>query len=253
MALMGSSLFKRLANQEVLTPYLEKALEDDNWPDHYNIRVDTRPHDSKFDDYFHPSTHCLMSPRKLQMLLDPRYRNDERMVWEKWSATSVMTVSYGSAIHAIIQTQMKMAGLITDDDIEVPLVNEEIHAKGHMDVRVEHFNGKRYCVDIKTRNSRAFDADRGPLASWVAQLNCYMDWEDCDDGIVLVIESGYPFRMKEWHIKRDYSVIDPIYARWNFVRESIKAGREIEELCCTPKSLDKYCPARFLCWEKELA
>lgn len=245
---MKNSLFKRLASRELITPYLVKALEDDKWPEQYNIPVDIRPHGTSYDDYFHPSVHALTPPRKLQMLLDERYRNHPEMVWEKMNATSIMTVSYGSAIHAIVQTQLKMAGLVTEDDIEVPLINEEIHARGNMDLRINHPNGKKYCVDIKTRNSRGFDNDTGPLDSWVAQLNCYMDWEGCEDAIVLVIESGYPFRMKEWHFKKDQKLIDSIYARWRFVRESIQQGREIQELCCAPSSLDKYCPARFFCW-----
>lgn len=247
VTLTRNTLFNRLNSRELIIPYIDQALSKDEWPSSYQIQVDTRPHDSRVDDYFHPSSHCIPGPRKLQMMIDPRFR--DKILVEKMSPTSMMTISYGSALHAILQTQLKMAGILTEEQIEVPLVNEDLHARGHMDFLLDHPNGNKYCVDIKTRNSRGFDNDRGPLPEWVAQLNCYMDWIGVDDAIVLVVESGYPFRMKEWHFKKSSNVIDPIYKKWRYVRGMIERGEEIMDMCCTPASLDKYCPARFLCWE----
>lgn len=243
---IGKGLFARLSQRELLTPYLEKAMLDDKWPNSYQVTVDSSPYTGFADGWFHPSTHCFSDERFLQMSVDPRYK--DRLVPERMSLQSRMTIAMGSALHAVVQTQFLIAGMIREEDIEVSLVNEEVHGRGSMDFRIYHPNGKAYAVDIKTQNSRGFDMEHYPKKEWVGQLNCYMDWAGLDEAIVLVLESGFPYRFKEHHFSKDEQLLDEIYGRWTRVLEAVERGDEIREFCCTPATPSKGCPAWYICW-----
>ena len=87
----------------------------------------------------------------------------------------------------------------------------------------------------------------------VAQVNLGLDSQDCDLGILLMLEAGYPFRLTEFRIRRDPILLESIYAKFDRVRAAI-AANEPPRHCCAPDSTEmKKCPARGHCWMKELA
>ena len=246
----------RLADQDLITPYFEAAVLADNWPLSYNVKIDSSPYygldtDGKPDGYFHPSTHPTLGERELYYRFHPDFR--DKLAWEPNSVQRQMAFAVGSALHGVVQTQMVMAGLVHPDDIEVEYVNEEHHVRGRIDWMTHHPNGTRLLVELKTRTPRKFAYQTEPEPSWVAQVNLGLDSQDCDLGILLMLEAGYPFRLTEFRIRRDPILLESIYAKFDRVRAAI-AANEPPRHCCAPDSTEmKKCPARGHCWMRELA
>lgn len=244
----------RLAEQDLILPYFEVAMLADNWPDEYIVKIDSRPYyglddEGKPDGYFHPSTHPTLGERELYYRFHPDTRDN--MLWERNSVQRQMAFAVGSALHSVVQTQMVMAGLVTPEDIEVEYVNDEHHVRGRIDWMTHHPNGTRLLVEMKTRTPRKFAYQTEPEASWVAQVNLGLDSQNCDLGILLMLEAGYPYRLTEWRIRRNRELLDNLYAKFDRVREAI-ARNEPPRHCCAPDSTTmKACPARFHCWLKD--
>ena len=244
----------RLADQDLITPYFEAAVLADNWPLSYDIKVDSSPYygldaDGRPDGFFHPSSHPMLGERELYYRFHPATR--DKMAWEPNTVEKQLAFAVGSAIHAVVQTQMQMAKLVTPEDIEVEYVNEEHNVRGRIDWLAHHPNGTRLLVEMKTRTPRKFAYQTEPEASWVAQVNLGLDSQNCDLGILLMLEAGYPYRLTEWRIRRNRELLDNLYAKFDRVREAI-ARNEPPRHCCAPDSTTmKACPARFHCWLKD--
>lgn len=249
MAIGFESILKSLGNRDLILPYFEASLINDEWPEFYDIRVDSRPYYGMGDGYFHPSTHPLMGERELYYMFHPDTRG--QMVFERNSLQRQMTLGMGSALHAVLQTQMQMVGLVTcPEDIETEYINHKHHVRGRMDWIVTHPNGTRIVTEFKTRTHYKYAKMTEPLPSWVAQVNLALDSQDADLGVLLMVESGWPYRMREFHIKRDPELLKSIYAKFDRVRQAI-ADNEPPKYCCSPDSIEmQECPARFACWLK---
>lgn len=244
------SIFKSLAERDLLIPYFRNALLSQEWPDKYQIEVDSSPYYGRGDGYFHPSTHGLLGARQLYFRFHPDFR--DRMVHEERTITQEMTLTMGSAIHAVVQTQFEMAKLIKGpEDIEVEYIIPEHHVRGRVDFIVHHPDGNVYPVELKTQNSRAFSLQKELKPIWDAQLSMGLHGTGYDEGVLLVVESGYPFGMREYRVPRNDKLLREIFAKFDYVRECI-ALNSPPEYCCSPgsKEMDK-CPARYECWLKK--
>jgi hypothetical protein len=242
-------LLERLTNKDILLPYFEMAMLDDQWPDHYDIRVDSSPYYGAGDGYFHPSTHPLMGERQLYLLFHPDTQH--LLVPERKSLKGQMTLAMGSALHAVMQTQMEQAGLIHKNDIEVEYINTDHHVRGRIDWIAHLPNGLVAPVEFKTRMSWAFKKQDNPEPSWLAQLNLGMDAMDMDFGIILMLESGFPYQMREFHVRRNRALLDDIYAKFDRVREAIRTNTPPRACCGYDTPEMKKCAARFACWLAE--
>lgn len=243
-------LLGRLANKDLILPFFEVGMLADHWPDKYIIEVDSSPYyglnsDGTPDGYFHPSTHPLMGERELYLRFHPDTR--DLMVGERKSLKGQMTLAMGSALHAVLQTQMEMAGLIKKDDIEVEYIIHDHHVRGRIDW-IAHLPNEMTCiVEFKTRMSWAYKNQKEPEASWLAQVNLGMDAMDCDFGIILMLESGFPYQMREFHVRRDRQLLDEIYGKFDRVREAI-ATNTPPRACCGYNSQEmKQCAMRYAC------
>lgn len=245
----GSNILERLAKQQLLLPYLEAKMLSDEWPDSYQVVVDSSPYQGYADGWFHPSSHPLANEKLLYYTLHPDYKYELRK--ETRSMQGMMTLAMGSSLHAVVQTKFLVAELITEDDIEVSLVNEEHRGRGSMDWRISHPNGKRYGCEMKTMNSYSFNALTQPREDHVAQLNCYLDWAGLEFGIILYVESGWPYKFKEFVIKKDEALLSRIYEKWDYVLECIENNTPPRDCCGLNSDQMKSCPAAHLCWPKE--
>lgn len=244
------NILQRLLMRESLTPYLENAMITDKWPDSYNIKVDTSPYYGHGDGYFHPSSHPMMGARQLYLMFHPDTR--DKMHVEPRRFQSQMIFAMGTALHSVVQTQFQMAGLVTsDDDIEFEYVNREHHVRGRIDFIVDHPDGRRIPVEMKTINSWGFSRLEGPKDSWLAQLNLGLDNSGYDEGILLVVERGDPFRIKEIPVTRDDKLLSEIYGKFDYVRECIDLNTPPKPCCALDSNEMKSCPARFQCWMRE--
>lgn len=249
MASVYDNIFTRMARKEWVTPYLENAVLADSWPDSYTVTIDSSPYYGAGDGYFHPSSHPLMGARQLFYLFHPDYQ--DRIVHEKRSLTSQMALAMGSALHGVVQTQFQMAGLVGPDDVEVEFVNKEHWVRGRADFIFDHPNGERLPIEFKTMNSRQFGYQEQPKPAWEAQLNLAMDTLGYPFGIVLVMESGFPYRFKEFPIRRNDELLSQIYGKFDSVREAIELGIPPAHCCALGSQEMKSCVARFNCWMAE--
>ena len=191
-----------------------------------------------------------MGERELYYRFHPDTR--DLIVPERRGVSDHMTLSMGSAGHAVLQTQMQMAGLVTSpEDIEVEYVNHEHHVRGRIDWIVSHPNGQRIVTEFKTRTHYKFSSQEAPEPSWTAQLNLALDAMDEDLGVLMMMESAWPWRFKEFRVTRDRALLDEIYGKFDRVRAAIEADTAPRH-CCGPDSAEmKSCRARYLCWLKD--
>lgn len=242
MSLIESLSLKR----DLILPYFENAICSNKWPSSYQITVDSSPYyglneDGSPDGYFHPSTHPLLPARLLYHMFHPSTR--DRLIVERPSLQREMTFSMGSALHAVLQTQLTMAKILVPEDIEVEYINHEHHVRGRIDAMVNHPTEGRILVEIKTRSGFLYGRQTGPEPSWVAQVNLGLDSQDCDLGVLLMMESGFPYRMSEFHIQRDHVILDAIYAKFDMVRKAVADSVPPPADCVSIKD----CPARDVC------
>lgn len=137
------SILRKIENRQRILPHLEAAIVSGEWPESYTVTIDSAPYygltkpdgtkgvGGSGDGYFHPSTHPLMAKRRLWMEFHPIYHKQK--ITRKNDLQSQMTLAMGTAMHSIVQEQMKMAGILKDENIEFEYVNEEHKCRGRID------------------------------------------------------------------------------------------------------------------------
>ena len=208
-------IFRSLANQkDILLPYLKNAVLADNWPEEYTVKIDSRPYYGLGDGYFHPSSHGLMGARQLYYLFHPEHR--QRMVHETHDVQAEMTFAMGSALHGVVQTQFQMAGMLRPENVEREYIIKEHHIRGRNDMVIDHPTMGEVVTELKTQNSRAFDFQVEMKDSWKSQLSMALHGLGHDVGVLLVLESGFPYRMREYRHERDDKLLNEIFAKFVF-------------------------------------
>lgn len=248
---MYENILKGLQKKEIVLPWIENAFMSDKWPDKYNIEIDSSPYYGKGDGYFHPSTHPLMSPRQLYYLFHPEHR--KKMVVERRNLQSHMTLAMGSALHATVQTQLIMSGLATAADMEVEYVIHDHHVRGRIDAMLRnHPDGNTYALEFKTQNGFGFDKQEDPKPEWDIQLSLGEYSQGITKGVILVMESGFPYRFKEYAHTRNDNKLDEVFDKFDSVRRAIAANKPPAH-CCAYKSPEmSSCFARHACWLEEM-
>lgn len=278
------NILNALQEKQIVLPYLENAFHSDQWPDAYNIVVDSQPyygltdeegitHDVGVGDgYFHPSSHPLMPARELYYRWHPDFNG--RVLNERRSLTSHMTLAAGSAMHAVVQTQLSMAKILVqgpDDDVWRPsgevinevdgrwvpenpfeweYINRKHMVRGRMDGILDHPLGLMG-FEFKTMNSRSFKFLDSPKDEWRCQLNLGLDAHGLDKGVIVVMEMGYPFSFKEFSITRNSDLLQRIYDKFDMVRRCVEANTPPRCEHSFQSSSAKNCPVGALCWAEE--
>lgn len=252
--MLANSLYQQLAQQNLISPYFELAMLGDDWPSEF--RVPIKQHDSHTDDWFHPSSHALMMERLLYFQVNPKTRILRKK--RQQTVPDVMSPLLGTMLHHIVEEKLEASGMIPKENIEVALINERVHGRGHADFVFPNHPaiGEDVVVDIKTAAPANFERMYYPYRNYVAQLNLYMDWygemhhKKITTGVIFVIEMGRPFRTKEFKVKRDEELLASIYKRWETVRQHILMGFPPPEKCCEMDSdVMEKCPHAEACRE----
>ena len=179
-------------------------------------------------------------------MFHPDYQ--DKMVSERPSMKREMTLAMGSSLHAIVQTQFIMTGLVTPENVEVEYVNRDHHVRGRIDFIVDHPDGRIIPVEMKTMTNFKFSKQTEIKPEWDAQLSLALDAVGHDTGILLLLESGFPYGIKEFIVPRNDTLLSEIYGKFGRVREAIALNKP--PLHCCPKGSPQMtsCPARFACW-----
>ena len=255
------NIFQRLGNREVIVPLLEDAITSGKWPDSYSVTIDSAPYygltdvdgvggkGGSGDGYFHPSTHPFWGERRLFLSFHPDYQ--EEKVPEKRTLTGELTLSMGSALHGIVQAQFEMAGVLRPENIEYEYINEEHHCRGRIDFILDLPGGGEMVTELKTMNSYSFRNLEEIKPSWDAQLSMALDNSGHDSGILLVMEAGWPYTMREFKVPRNDELLSRTYEKFDRVRDALEDD-VLPAPCCAPESPEmKECPFRYFCWGKE--
>lgn len=234
------NLFSSILNEELLAHKVINLIQQGKIPE--KVLVDNPVHDSETDDYFHPSSHCSPGERQLFFMLHPKYR--KWMDRRERDHTGFVTPYMGTMVHSFLQTMLIEQGLVKAGDVEVALVDEDNHWRGHMDLIYEGIP-----VDIKTMNPVTFDRTNEPSDKYKMQLNCYMDrYPEAPYGVLLMFQMGYPFKIKEFRVDRDKLMLDNLYEKWANVREAIALDQVPNKFCCPLSGTTfNYCGARNFC------
>lgn len=244
-----SNIFKRLQNKELILPYFETAMMADHWPESYSVEIDSSPYYGHKDGYFHPSTHATMGARELYYRFHPDTR--DLVLTEKRTLQSYLTLAIGSALHGVLQTQMQMAGLVKPENIEWQYTNTDHWCRGRIDWIVDHPNGQTIPVEMKTMNHYTFDKQSEIKESWDAQLSIGLDNYGADFGVLLLVETGFPFKMREFRVTRNDKLLSEIYKKFDYVRECIDLNTPPKHCCPYDSLVMKACQARSVCYLAE--
>lgn len=254
-----TNIFERLENRSLIVPLLEDAITSGKWPDSYAVTIDSAPYygltdvdgqggkGGSGDGYFHPSTHPFWGERRLFLAFHPEYKDEA--VREARTLTGELTLSVGSALHGIVQAQFEMAGVLRPENVEYEYVNREHHCRGRIDFILDMPNGTTLPVELKTMNSYSFRNLEEIKDSWDAQLSMALDNSGHDMGILLVMEAGWPYTMREFRVPRNDKLLSKTYEKFDRVRDYLEDD-VMPPPCCAPDSAEmKGCPFRHFCWK----
>lgn len=237
------NILKRMGNQELVLPMLENQMRASTGN---GVDLHGSVWAGRGDGWFHPSTHALMDERVLYYLFHPK--TQKYLVDEPFSMQLEMAAGVGTSLHQIIQRQLVLTGLVKPENIEKPFTIEEHHVCGLIDSIVDHPTRGPVICEIKSRTHFKFSKTTEALPKWEAQLSIQLDSQGLEHGLIIMVESGYPFRLKEISVARNDKLLSQIYAKFDRVREAIALDRA-PEYCCAPNSTTvTSCPARFCCW-----
>lgn len=239
------SLLKRLGSREVLVPHLEQSMLADNWPQQYTVEIDSSPYYGKKtqdgeilsvgsgDGYFHPSS-ALACPRELYISFNPRLQHMRPAL--RKDLAFYMTVNFGTAIHGLMQAQLEMCGLLVPGTVEYEYACDYHNVRGRIDAVIQPPNSGEIVLDIKTMNPRGFGFLKAhtPKPEWCAQVNLGMAHYGADEGLILVVEAGYPWNLKEVPIKKDEALLNGLYDKWERVISGIERDIPLDCTCEQP-------------------
>jgi hypothetical protein len=176
--------------------------------------LQARPRDERAIRCFHPSS-LHKSPKELYW----HYLQGDA---NKFDSRTLRIFDNGHCVHGRLQRYLKEAGILLED--EVPVANEEYEIRGHTDGIIE-FNGTTGILEIKSMNARNFYSAYEPKPEHLVQVNVYMFCTGIPRACLLY-ECKDDQQLKEFFVKQDPAVLDPVLEKIRSVQECIKKGTE---------------------------
>ena len=174
-----------------------------------------RPKGTRASRCFHPSS----LHRSAEDLFRLYFEGDDS---EEFEPRVLRIFDNGHAVHERLQSYLGAAGVLLQ--AEVPIYNAEFEIVGHTDGIVE-VGGSKGILEIKSINSQGFYGLFGPKPEHIIQLNAYMFCTGIPRG-VLLYECKNDQSLKEFFLKLDHSVLDPVLQKIRTVQARISAERK---------------------------
>ncbi len=261
-----SGSVRQLSQGLLVRPLLENYLYDAKFPA-FSVHFPEQQMERKPDDHFHPSTH----PRWTEQALYRYIAHPDTFPLEKKQFMGTLAVTMGKVYHEFIQMCLEDAGVLPrawqvckmcppkadchEAGFSDPVLGERGHCDGLMDLsslgpRVPE--ALRYPVfEFKTSNDnfgklqKIEDLDletfKKKWPDYYGQQQRYMKAWDRTMSVVLFMEPGYPFTMREFHVPLDRGYNLQVDEKYRRVRQAVADQRE--PFCCRSKG----CPAAALC------
>lgn len=177
--------------------------------------LQTRPRDDRPKRCFHPSSLHLSAHDLYHHYLE----GDEN---RQFDSRILRIFDNGHTVHRRLQGYLTDAGILKQ--VEVPVENEEYEIRGHADGIIA-INGTSGVLEIKSMNSNQFYRVYEPKEDHLIQVNVYMFCLDIPRACLLY-ECKDNQELKEFYVKRDMSILNPILEKIKFVQECLKTEAE---------------------------
>lgn len=174
-----------------------------------------RPKDERLIQCFHPSS-LHKSPRELY------YHYLEGDNNQEFDSRILRIFDNGHSVHARIQGYLKDIGLLKQT--EVPVENSEYEIRGHTDGILE-IDSVEGILEIKSMNTNQFYSAFEPKPEHLIQINIYMFCLNIPRGCFLY-ECKDSQELKEFYLKQDPSILEPILKKIRHVQGCLKEGNE---------------------------
>ena len=173
-----------------------------------------RPEEKRASHCFHPST--LHQPA--EYLLKAYFNGESE---RDLSSQLLRVFDNGHDVHKRIQNYLQEMGILKE--IEYPVENREYEIKGHADGILD-IDGKKGVLEIKSINSQGFYGLFEPDEKHLIQVNVYMFCLEIPRGVILY-ENKDNQDLKEFFVKQDPKVIQPVLEKIKLVQNWILTGK----------------------------
>jgi len=173
-----------------------------------------KPRDPRARQCFHPS-----SAHKSAKELYRMYFNGDSF---NVSPRLQRIFDNGHYVHERLQRYLEECGILFQ--VEVPLENKEYQIRGTCDAIIR-IGDKDGIVEIKSCNQNVFYSLHEPKAEHVVQLHLYMFMSGIPRG-VLLYECKNDQELKNFFVKQDPEVLEPVLEKIKYVQECVEKGIE---------------------------
>jgi hypothetical protein len=176
--------------------------------------LETTPRDERPIRCFHPSS-LHRPPREL-------YWHYLKGDVQEFGPRTLRIFDNGHHVHERLQAYLKEAGILLES--EVPVASEEYEIRGHTDGIIK-INGMEGILEIKSMNARNFHSAYEPKTDHLVQVNVYMFCTSIPRACLLY-ECKDDQRLKEFFVKQDPAVLNPVLEKIRCVQECLRKGVE---------------------------
>jgi hypothetical protein len=143
---------------------------------------------------------------------------------QRFDSRTLRIFDNGHAVHDRLQKYLKDIGVLVE--AEVPFENQEYEICGSADGIIKLEN-KKGILEIKSINSNGFYSTYEPRPDHLIQLNVYMFCLGIPRGCLLY-ECKDDQELKEFFVKQDPEILNPVLEKIRYVQECIRQGKEPE-------------------------
>jgi hypothetical protein len=247
----------------VIRPHLDGYLMSGQWPEDLTIRFRKHTLEHGPDGWFHPSTHPLMGLKRLYYYLT----SPKLWVPEPKEPKSVLTTTIGEALHGFVKSLLidqgvliKQMGCACGDPEcdewywEDPLVRSKGHSDGRLELPVlgypdgpKNFEFKTATPLMKLPDDLDLEGFKKKKPGYWAQQQEYMRMSGLPMTVLIFMQTGYPYEVREFHIPADPQFQEETAQKYALAIECADAVHEPPP-CCWPGSPEsKQCEARTVC------
>jgi hypothetical protein len=174
-----------------------------------------RPRDERATRCFHPSS-LHKSPRELYW----HYLHGDNN--QEFESRVLRIFDNGHAVHARLQGYLSEIGILKQK--EIPVQNAEYEICGQADGILD-IGGLEGVLEIKSMNGNQFYSCFEPKPDHLIQLNVYMFCLGIPRGCLLY-ENKNDQQLKEFFVKQDEKILNPILRKIKSVQRCIQEGKE---------------------------
>jgi hypothetical protein len=176
--------------------------------------LEERSRDERPIRCFHPSS-LHRSPRELYW----HYLEGDT---QEFDARTLRIFDNGHSVHERLQGYLDKAGILLES--EVPVASEEYEIRGHTDGIIK-INGMEGLLEIKSMNARNFHSAHEPKPDHLIQVNVYMFCTSIPRACLLY-ECKDDQNLKEFFVKQDPEILNPVLEKIRYVQECLRKGDE---------------------------